>query len=67
MPFSLVTFIYIYIYIYLTLLKEMTVSHSARAEKFAKDKHALIYIFSSSYNVWKHVRYPALISRQPGW
>ena len=21
----------------------------------------------SSYNAWKHVRYPALISRQPGW
>ena len=19
------------------------------------------------YNVWKHVRYPSLISRQPGW
>ena len=25
-----------------------------------------IYIYISSYNVWKHVRYPSLISRQPG-
>ena len=23
-------------------------------------------IFFSSYNVWKHVSYPALINRQPG-
>ena len=28
----------------------------------------ILYIFSffSSYNVWKHVRYPSLISRHPG-
>ena len=27
-----------------------------------------IYIyFFSSYNVWKHMRYSVLISRQPGW
>ena len=26
-----------------------------------------IFIFFSSYNVLKHVRYPSLISRQPGW
>ena len=32
--------------------------------------HTLIHThihFFSSYNVWKHVRYPSLISRQPGW
>ena len=26
-----------------------------------------IYIYFSSYNVWMHVRYPALISPKPGW
>ena len=27
----------------------------------------IFFIKFSSYNVWKHVRYPNLISRQPGW
>ena len=27
----------------------------------------LHHFFFSSYNVWKHVRYLSLISRQPGW
>ena len=28
---------------------------------------AIVMLIFSSYNVWKHVRYPSLISRQPGW
>ena len=32
---------------------------------FHFDIYIYIYIYISSYNVWKHVRYPALISRQP--
>ena len=27
----------------------------------------IFFFFFSSYNVWKHVRYPSLISRHPGW
>ena len=27
----------------------------------------MVIFFFSSYNVWKHVQYPILISRQPGW
>ena len=27
--------------------------------------YPFLSFFSSSYNVWKHMQYPALISRQP--
>ena len=27
----------------------------------------IFFFFFSTYNVWKHVQYPNLISRQPGW
>ena len=31
-----------------------------------KPAQAGTFFFFSSYNVWQHVRYPALISSQPG-
>ena len=39
-------------------------------ERFCLYIYIYIYIyifFFSSYNMWKHVRYPSLVNHQPGW
>ena len=41
-------------------------SHFVFPKSYLDFQRVLVFKFSS-YNVWKHVRYPSLISRQPGW
>ena len=68
-------YIYIYIYIYIYYRNRqwkvsifLSISQSIYLSIYLlKYIYTYIYInFFSSYNVWKHVRYPALISHQPG-
>ena len=76
-----IPYIYIYIYIHKVFLILVIEKMYLEVESMALSDYRLslslslslslpIYnllsLFFSSYNVWKHLRYPALISRQPG-
>ena len=58
----------------IVVLEDYITSNYEQATKKNAWKETTIYFDTqthtysfSSYNMWKHVWYPALISRQPGW
>ena len=60
-------FIYIYVYMYVLIYTYIYVLFIyIYIHMFFIYTYIYIYFFSS-YNVWKHVRHPSFISRQPGW